>query len=342
MLSVIVPCYNCADTIDRSVESILRQSLADLEIVLVEDGATDQTADKCDIWAAKDQRIRVIHQENRGLMGAWKRGVLQASGEYVAFVDSDDWIGRDYLLSLKSALKEKTDIVLGGFTLEYDTGQSYKCLNLCADGYYDADRIAQELLPNLFHRGGMESRAVLWSRCCKLYRREFLIRYFDDLDESISYGEDAVTLFVTLLHARGIVCTGSCEYHYCRNSSSMIGGYDTGALEKCLKLREAYLRLAEKYHYPYINQIEINYFENMLLNIKKTMSRGKIDLTSRTKQIKRMCDEKNMRQMLTKVDCRELQYGMKETVFVWLLRHHLYVGAIGISQILVRLRMSVE
>lgn len=113
-------------------------------------------------------------------------------------------------------------------------------------------------------------------------------------------------------------------------------------MEKCLKLREAYLRLAEKYHYPYINQIEINYFENMLLNIKKTMSRGEIDLTSRTKQIKRMCDEKNMRQMLAKVDCRELQYGMKETVFVWLLRHHLYVGAVGIVQILVRLHMSVE
>ena len=96
-LSVIVPVYNCTQYIDRCIESIVSQSFKEIELILVDDGSTDDSGVRCDEWAAKDSRITVIHRENGGLSAARNTGIEHATSEYITFVDADDMI-TPYLL----------------------------------------------------------------------------------------------------------------------------------------------------------------------------------------------------------------------------------------------------
>ena len=91
-ISVIVPVYNAQDYLERCVESIRTQTFRNLEILLIDDGSKDTSPRMCDDYAAVDERIRVIHKPNGGLMSAWTEGVRAAKGDYFLFVDSDDWI----------------------------------------------------------------------------------------------------------------------------------------------------------------------------------------------------------------------------------------------------------
>ena len=90
LISVIVPVYNTKDYLDRCVQSIINQTYHNIEIILVDDGSTDDSGKKCDSWASKDNRIHVIHQKNAGVSAARNAGIEFAHGEYIGFVDSDD------------------------------------------------------------------------------------------------------------------------------------------------------------------------------------------------------------------------------------------------------------
>ena len=112
MISVIVPVYNVEAYLDRCVESIIGQTYRDLEIILVDDGSKDRSPQMCDEWAKKDNRIKVIHKENGGAATARNRGISLATGEYIIFIDSDDWIESAMFEILLTAMQEeKADIV---------------------------------------------------------------------------------------------------------------------------------------------------------------------------------------------------------------------------------------
>ena len=118
MISVIIPIYNSEVFLAACIESVLEQTHKDLELVLVDDGSSDNSGKICDDYAERDSRISVVHQPNRGRSEARARGVLEASGEWVAFVDSDDQLPQDALQRLYAVADDNTDIVLGnGYSL---------------------------------------------------------------------------------------------------------------------------------------------------------------------------------------------------------------------------------
>mgnify|MGYP003623332904 CR=1 FL=1 len=130
MISVIIPVYNVEAYLDRCVASILRQSYNNLEIILVNDGSTDSSAQMCDAYAQADTRIRVIHKQNGGLSSARNAGIDIASGEYLAFIDSDDFIADDMLETLLGlCTKHKAQISACSFLLSQKaaeiTSQAY-------------------------------------------------------------------------------------------------------------------------------------------------------------------------------------------------------------------------
>ncbi len=106
LISVIVPVYKVEAYLNRCVESIVNQSYSNLEIILVDDGSPDRCPEMCDVWSQKDKRIKVIHKENGGLSDARNAGMAIATGTYIGFVDSDDWIDRDFYEKLLLTLKE--------------------------------------------------------------------------------------------------------------------------------------------------------------------------------------------------------------------------------------------
>ena len=125
LLSVIVPCYNLEEYVDKCVSSIVGQTYSNLEILLIDDGSSDNTGVLCDLWQEKDQRIRVVHKPNEGLSYARKTGIEHTTADYVTFVDVDDWISPDMYADMMSALlTTHSDIAQCGYCMVYDETSS--------------------------------------------------------------------------------------------------------------------------------------------------------------------------------------------------------------------------
>ena len=125
MISVIVPIYNVEKYVNKCVGSIVNQTYTNLEIILVDDGSPDRCPEICDEWAKKDSRIKVIHKKNGGLSDARNAGMKIASGDYIAFVDSDDWIAPEMYERLLMAIKnDNSDIAACAVKMVWEDGSS--------------------------------------------------------------------------------------------------------------------------------------------------------------------------------------------------------------------------
>lgn len=210
LLSVIVPVYNVEQYLPRCVDSILAQTYRNLEIILVEDGTQDASGEICDAYAAKDPRIQVIHKENGGLSSARNAGLDVARGEYVAFVDSDDWIEPEaYAHMLALARKYDAKLVCAGrYDVDGQTGQ--RQLGLCPQ--------KEELITG----EEMAGRIFLWDGCDsaawdKLYHRSL----FRELRYPVGMVcEDVpVTYRLALLAGQAVMCDRPVYNYYHRPGS---------------------------------------------------------------------------------------------------------------------------
>lgn len=277
MISVVVPCYNCENTFARCIKSIRNQTQKEFEIILVDDGSTDKTYNLCESESKKDSRIRVFHQKNKGLMNAWKRGVKEAAGEYIAFCDSDDYLDLNLIERLEEEVKKYyADIIIYGMKVEYGDNSVIYSDNRLKGGYFTREDIEQSVLPHFFFNGDMESRIMIISRWTKLFKRDLLLKNLEYLDDHISLGEDMLTVFASVLSADSLYCIKEFyPYHYSRNHESMIGKYDALMFHKYLNLRRQVYEIADKYHYLYFEQIEADFLSYSLLCMKKGICRNK-------------------------------------------------------------------
>lgn len=346
MISIIVPCYRCVDSLLMCVNSIQNQTYSEFEILLIDDGSPDATGKLCDEFADSDSRIKVVHQENRGLVGAWKRGLQEARGEYIAFVDSDDWIESDMLEKMYSkAIQYQTDMVIGGMTLDYADGRKAYHDNTAKEGYYDRKAIEGDILPHFYHyTNKMESRAIIVSRCSKLIKKSLLMKNYDLFDESISYGEDDVTIFLSAISSKSLYCFNNYyPYHYCRNSESMIGKYDPDGYNKCLFLYQKLREVAAHYNYSYEKQITIHFMEKCMVIMKKEMHRNESDnLKCIAENIQKIAEADEVKQAFSV--CREIIacYGLKERIFINLLEHRYYLFCVFSVRILNKIKMGAQ
>ena len=176
-ISVIVPVYNTEKYLHRCIDSILSQTFTDFELLLINDGSKDSSGAICDEYAAKDNRVRVFHKENGGVSSARNLGLDNAQGEWIAFVDSDDYMFPDMLERMLSALElKKSDIVICGTT---ETGGGYW------KPIADRDYSIEELKTDFVYILHTELLSPVW---CKIYSRDKIgdIRFKND----VSFGED--------------------------------------------------------------------------------------------------------------------------------------------------------
>ena len=172
LVSVIVPVYNVQDYLDDCVKSIVEQSYDNLEIILVDDGSTDSSGEKCDKWGFADSRIQVIHQKNTGLSGARNTGIEIANGQYIAFVDSDDYVHRDYIkLMYEACIDYDSKLCICGFKMVLNDKPS-----TFIDKEMKFESISQDTLFNQLYTQRNVATVVAWN---KLYSIELFagIRY---------------------------------------------------------------------------------------------------------------------------------------------------------------------
>lgn len=218
MISIVVPAYNCSGFIARCVDSLRRQSYADLQIILVDDGSSDDTPALCDEFAAADSRITVIHKPNGGVSSARNAGIAAAEGEYITFADSDDHVDPDHIQNLYDLMqKHACDVAICSYAVENDDNckSSERSVCGCNEVCYDHDSAVCELL------AGGAVGGYVWN---KLYRRELLEGI--EFDGSIKILEDLLFNYNVFGRVRSAVFSDCKSYHYIqRGQSAMHRGF---------------------------------------------------------------------------------------------------------------------
>ena len=216
LISIIVPVYKVEQYLERCIESVLRQTFRDFELILVDDGSPDCCGSICERYAAQDARIRVIHQENQGQAAARNHAVQQANGAYIVFVDSDDYVEPDcleYLMMLKN--EYEADMTIGGFTYLYEGKQSK---SRSAEEKEEVLGACQALIRMNYTKG---FGATPWA---KLYKKELIVKH--PFPEGQIY-EDLATLYKIVGDCETIaVGTRKIYYWLQRSGSTMRTEFD--------------------------------------------------------------------------------------------------------------------
>lgn len=240
LISIVVPIYKVENYLDRCICSITEQSYRNLEILLIDDGSPDRCGEICDEWSRKDLRIKVIHKANGGLSDARNSGIERAQGEYIAFIDSDDYIEHEMIEKLyEAATRANVPIAACNYIYEFDANM---------DKHSKADpqvyQIQQECLAScyallkLMAEGKYTFGVVAWN---KLYKK--------DLFESIRYPvgkihEDEFVFHRLIYQSKNIVCIPYVGYHYLQRSNSIMDSQKNykdvfeAALDRCLFFME--------------------------------------------------------------------------------------------------------
>lgn len=220
-ISVIVPVYNGELFIERCINSITAQSYADIEIIIVDDGSTDRTYAVCTELSQKDDRIRLFHQNNTGVVMARKYGVEQAVSEFSLFTDADDWIEPHMIESLLEQIGD-ADLISSGVYMEKYPGWVSVCHDFYDEGIYSSDGRNKSITEKMIYDCKMNVLHPLtpWM-VNKLMRTALVKRVYEQMDDTIFYAEDAIFVYSYALQADSIVITHQPYYHYCYNENSV-------------------------------------------------------------------------------------------------------------------------
>jgi len=211
LISIIVPVYKVEPYLRKCVDSIIAQTYANLEIILVDDGSPDNCGKICDEYAERDERVRVVHKENGGLSDARNAALNIMQGEYVAFVDSDDWVLPNYIRDMyENLVKYKSDISLSGTVYVYENNKKKMVLAINnADGLYTQ----REAVENLFYQKGIYPSAY-----SKLYKAELFknIRY-----PKGKWNEDSAITYKIFCMCERISFSRASNYCYLQRTGSI-------------------------------------------------------------------------------------------------------------------------
>lgn len=236
-VSVIIPVYKVEATLKQCVDSVIGQSFTDLEIILIDDGSPDSCGLICDAYSKKDKRVRVLHKENAGLASARNDGIKMATADWILFVDSDDWIEKEFIEKLYRPDFDKYSISISGAVLEYHKGCSKKRF-----GINGTNEIKDKEMLNIVQVNALAVKfnpiengikidliAVPWN---KLYNRLLIIEKSIYFSSSLAVNEDSYFNLCYFSYVRHIVVINNFGYHYWWNACGITNKFDQQRLCK--------------------------------------------------------------------------------------------------------------
>ena len=211
LISIIVPIYNIEQYLRRCIESILLQTYHEFELLLIDDGSTDESGCICDEYVRKDYRVKTFHKPNGGVSSARNFGVLKSSGDWICFIDSDDWIDVDFLDNYIQHIKNNCDLYIQGF---YSNYPDKEIKTVFAPAFYSHNYQVVEYLENTkgVHNG------FLWHR---LFKSEIIKSYQITFVNGLSFAEDGLFFLEYMRYVRNTMILPELGYHYFRNSNGL-------------------------------------------------------------------------------------------------------------------------
>lgn len=223
-VSIIVPIYNAEKYLVQCLDSIVNQTLKNIEIILIDDGSKDRSAEICKNYLS-DSRVSYYHKENEGLAAARDDGMMRANGEYIGFVDSDDWIKPDMYEKMYNAAKSNCSDVVFCNCIQNEDGHRFS--RELPVGAYDRDKIKSEVLPKtlafISKDGG--KRAIRWSNCMRIYKKDTLNKNNIKFDRRLRRSQDLQLTYESMLVAQNFYYIDEPFYHNRVVSDSLSRGY---------------------------------------------------------------------------------------------------------------------
>lgn len=328
VVSIIVPIYNVEKYLEKCIHSILNQTYKNLEIILVDDGSPDRCGEICDQYAKKDGRIIVLHQKNRGLGAARNAGIARASGKYLLFIDSDDYVDAELAeKTVKLAEDENADIVIFDYlAVEAETGrEDLKGFKLRKNEIFSLREQPEALL-------------ITPSACNKLYRRDLFLKTGMSYPEG-RYYEDLGTTPKLFLQAERMVYLDSAPlYYYILRNGSIIHSknFEKNFQDKTFVFEDI-LRYFEECHQREMYEKELEYlaFENLYFFSSKEI----ILADKNSLYLEKFKDyvEKYFPEMMENVYIKKY-FSKKDKLFLWLMKRKYY----NAMNVLSKIRKTVD
>ena len=236
--SIIVPIYNRQSSISECITSILNQSFSNFELILVNDGSTDKSEEVCKSFLTDSRIIYIQHSVNKGVVAARDTGIINANGEYITWVDSDDYIEENRLETLyQTILTENVDIVVTGYIHEFQNGKKRFFQDTYIPGVFKAEEY-EKIKPHIFEfnsKTGMRNvHTILWNKAIK---RELLQISCQRIPYTITIGDDTPRTYIALLAANSAAFIKDYSYHYIENPGQMMKTpYQKDYFEKSLAI----------------------------------------------------------------------------------------------------------
>ncbi len=335
--SVIIPVYNVEKFLVRCVDSVLNQTWPDFEVILVDDGSPDNCPRICDEYAKKDPRVRVIHKPNGGLVSARNVGIHAAQGDYICYVDGDDWTKPEMLQFVHDRLAESAvplDMVIFASDDVY-TDHIDATLHLLPEGTYDRQRLEREVFPYLFtdRRTGFNVSYVLqghtWNKAC---RRELQVEHYVR-DERIRMYTDIPLTYECLLNCQNVyVCNERLYMYNHTNEQSILAVGKQNCLTESFGYLMAYLQERLRGYGPEIDR-QMNEYPVCLI-IRTVIWKLRTDRGDYSGAVRLLREGLKKSGMLRFIKLKGLPLNPK--IFVTLLRMRCYRAAVALCAVKAR------
>lgn len=225
-VSIIVPIYNKEKYLVDCMDTIINQTLKNIEIILIDDGSTDKSKEICENYLS-DSRVSYYYQKNEGLASARQSGIEKANGEYIGFIDADDWIELDMFEKMyQKATEYNADVV---FCNRMYNNDSFRPAKDIPSGFYDRNRILTEVLPKSLAYIGKDGwkRVISWSNCRRIYRRKLLEDFNFSFDKRFRRSQDLQLTYESMIHANSFYNMGDDYFYHARTvGDSLSRGYN--------------------------------------------------------------------------------------------------------------------
>lgn len=323
LISVVIPVYNVEKYLSQAVDSVLNQTYRNLEIILVDDGSLDRSPEICDKYEKNYDNIKVIHKQNAGLGMARNSGIEIATGNYIYFHDSDDYIDRDEIEKLYIAIKKyMVDICITGYTSVDDDGNILN-IRKYKEEIFKAETARTEMLPRIIGSSPGKKDSFEMSSAGSMYSMDVIkknkIRFVSERELK---NEDMVFNVDFLQYANGGCAINSTGQFYRNNPLSLSHKFMEDRFERDKKFHYKMKEKLQKLQYDesVIERLQRNFFIHIMLDIRHANNKfNPHSYMEKYKSVKNICNDNLVQKTIKEFPCHEL--GWKQQMFLFLVRY---------------------